>query len=101
MLESEYQAELIKKLEKLLPGAIVLKNDEQYRPGIPDLTVFYGERWAMLEVKQNEKSPYRPNQEWYLEQVNGMSYSATIYPSNEKEVLREVQSALQPNRPTR
>lgn len=98
MLESEYQAKLIKKLEKMLPGCIILKNDEQYRPGIPDLTVFYEDRWAMLEVKKDASSPYRPNQEYYLAQAEAMSYSATIYPSNEKEVLREVQSALQSDR---
>lgn len=94
MLERDYQALLIKKLEKLLPGCIILKNDEQYMPGIPDLSIFFGDRWAMLEVKKDKDAPYRPNQPHYLARAASMSYSATIYPSNEEEVLNEVCAAL-------
>lgn len=94
MLESEYQGKLIKKLEKLFPGCVILKNDSGYRQGIPDLSIFYGAHWAMLEVKASEKSPFRPNQERYLEKLNGMSFASVIYPSNEEVVLRALSQAL-------
>ena len=51
MLESVYQAKLIKKLHAEFPGCIVLKYDTDYIQGFPDLTVLYKSRWAVLEVK--------------------------------------------------
>jgi len=76
------------------PGCFVLKNDEQYLQGIPDLTILYGKYWAMLEVKKSSKEPYRPNQEYYLQLLGEMSFTATIFPENEEEVLDALQSAF-------
>lgn len=95
MLERDYQARLIKKLERMLPGCVILKNDAEYRPGIPDLSIFYGARWAMLEVKTSAKSKFRPNQEYYLELLGNMGFASVIYPSIEEDVLRELGQALQ------
>lgn len=94
MTENEYQAQLIKRLRKLFPGSIVVKNDTGYMQGIPDLTIVFRDRWAMLEVKAYEGAPEQPNQPYYVEKANNMSYGAFIYPENEEEVLREVQQAL-------
>ena len=96
ILERDYQSKLIKKVEKLLPGAIVLKNDPNYKQGIPDLTIFYKSKWATLEVKKSKSAEAQPNQKYYVEQMNGMSFSAFIYPENEKEVLDELERALRP-----
>ena len=41
MLESKFQAGLIKELKERFPGCMVLKNDPNYIQGIPDLTVLY------------------------------------------------------------
>ena len=49
MRESQFQAQLIKKLNKMLPGIIILKNDPNYIQGIPDLILLYKNRWAALE----------------------------------------------------
>lgn len=95
MLESDYQAYLIKKIkEELLVGSLVVKNDPNYIQGIPDLTVFYFDRWALLEVKASEKSKERPNQRWYIEHWGQMTFCSFIYPENEEEVLRALQQAL-------
>lgn len=101
MLENAYQAKLIKKIKKLLPGCVVLKNDTSYQQGIPDLSVFYKERWAWLEVKKDGHSAQQPNQDWFVELGNTMSFGAFIYPENEKEVLDALQSALQSGRAAR
>jgi hypothetical protein len=101
MLESQYQASLIKKLKVMFPGCEVLKNDSSYIQGIQDLTILYGPRWATLEVKAEEDAPARPNQEYYVDRHNEMSFSAFIYPENEEEVLHELQRALEPPRKTR
>ena len=96
MRERDYQAYLIKKLKAMFPGCVVLKNDPNYIQGFPDLTIFYGDRWAALEVKQDKAAGHQPNQDYYVEYLNGMSYAAFIFPENEREVLDEVQRALQP-----
>ncbi len=104
MLESVYQAGLIDDLEDMFPGCIVLKNDSGYMPGIPDLSIFYGGRWAMLEVKKKRPtraSDWQPNQEWYIDKLDRMCFCRCIYPENEEEVLRELQQALSPRRTSR
>ena len=101
MLERDYQAKLIKKLNLLFPGCVILKNDSAYMPGIPDLVIFYGDRWAMLEVKPYEDAPTQPNQPWYVDRLNEMSFAAFIFPSNEQETLRALQQALESGRDSR
>jgi hypothetical protein len=96
MLESKFQADLIKELKQLFPGCVIMKNDPEYIQGIPDLTILYGAKWATLECKKSKKSSHRPNQEYYVDKLNGMSYSAFVYPENKEEVLNELQQALQP-----
>lgn len=99
--ESKYQANLIKKITKMLPDSIVLKNDPNYKQGIPDLLVLEGDGWATLEVKQHAKAKHRPNQDYYVERMNQMSYSAFIYPENEEEILDEMVGSLKLRRKAR
>lgn len=101
MNENTYQGKLIKKIKEKIPGCIVMKNDPNYIQGIPDLTILNGERWATLEVKRSAKAERQANQPEYVEKMNKMSFSRFIYPENEKEVLDELQQALQPRRSTR
>lgn len=94
MLERDFQAKLIKKLEKTYPGCIILKNDANNRQGIPDLILLYEDRWAALEVKANFFATHQPNQDWYVEKMALMSFAAFICPENEEGVLYELQLAL-------
>lgn len=94
MRESQFQAQLIKKLNKMLPGIIVLKNDPNYIQGIPDLILLYKNRWAALEVKRGATASVRPNQAHYVRTMYAMSYAAFVYPENESEILSEVQQSL-------
>jgi hypothetical protein len=98
--ENEYQGKLIKKIEKLLPGCFIMKNDEQYRQGTPDLTVLHGARWAVLEVKRDEKEMRKlaPNQEHYVNRLDEMGFASFIYPSNEQEVLDALQRSFETDR---
>lgn len=95
MLESVYQAQLIKKLRLLFPGCIILKNDSSYMQGVPDLTILWGKKWAMLEVKPYEDAPIQPNQDYYVEKLNEASFAAFIYPENEADTLHALQRAFQ------
>lgn len=101
MLESAYQRHLIKRLKRLLPGCVVLKNDSNYQQGVPDLLVLYRDRWAMLEVKPSAKSITQPNQEFWVREFNSMSFSAFIFPENEEDVLHDLQQAFESRRPAR
>lgn len=96
-LESEYKKELIARIAHRFPGAFFLKNDEQLLPGIPDLLVLWGRRWAALEVKRDLKEMRhpRPNQPYYVELLGDMSFAAFIYPGNEEEVLDALQRSFQ------
>ena len=101
MLESKYQANLIKLIKSLLPGAMVVKLDPNYIQGIPDLLVLYKKRWAALEVKRSHKASWQPNQEYFVNKMNKMSFARFIYPENQEEILNELQSALKPGRRAR
>lgn len=90
MLESKFQSQLIRKIKNEFPGCMVLKNDPTYLQGVPDLTVFCGNKWAALEVKKSKNASHRPNQNYYVDKMNRMSYATFVYPENEKEVLAEL-----------
>lgn len=94
MTESAYQAKLIRKLKRIFPGCVILKNDPNYQQGILDLTLLHGPFWAMLEVKASARSSTRPNQEYFVQHLAGMSFAAFIYPENEEEVLSALQEAF-------
>ena len=92
--ESRFQAKLINRLKDMFPGCIVMKNDSSYIQGIPDLTILYNNKWAMLECKQSENASRQPNQEYYITKTSNMSFARFIYPENEEEVLRDLQRAF-------
>ena len=90
MLESKFQANLIKEIKEIFPGCIVMKNDSSYIQGIPDLLVLHKNKWASLENKKSVKAKKQPNQEYYVDKMNEMSFSRFIYPENKDEVLNEL-----------
>jgi hypothetical protein len=101
MTENQYQAKLIKKLQVMFPGCVIMKNDAGYQQGIPDLILLWEDYWASLEVKASEDASSRPNQDHYIEKLNRMSFAAYIYPENEEEVLSALQQAFKPPRRAR
>ena len=94
MRESEFQSKLIKDIKKRFPGCIVLKNDPEYIQGFPDLTILYGEHWAVLECKRADDSHHQPNQDFYILKTNEMSFGRFISPENKEEVLNDLQSTF-------
>lgn len=104
MLERTYQAGLIKRLYERFPGCFILKNDSGYLQGVPDLLVLWRNKWAMLEVKAKEpvcSNDFEPNQEWYLELLDSMSFARCIFPENEEEVLDALERSFSPRRKAR
>lgn len=94
-LERDFQSKLIKELKTMFEGCIVMKNDSSYIQGIPDLLVLYKDKWASLECKRSSSAKHRPNQEYYVDLMDGMSFSRFICPENKEEVLHELQQTFE------
>lgn len=101
MLENRFKTALVNDLENLFPGCIILHMDPNEIQGIPDLLILYKNKWAALEGKRFAKAPHRPNQEYYVDLMNRMSYASFIYPENKEEVLDELQHTFRTARQTR
>lgn len=101
MKESKFQKEVIDEIQELLPDAIIMKNDPNYIQGIPDLTILSGDKWATLEIKKSKDATHQPNQDFYVETMNNMSFSAFIFPENKEEILHEMAQSFKPKRRTR
>lgn len=94
MKESKFQSSLIKELQDMFPGCVILKNDPGYKQGIPDLLILYNDKWASLECKRSANANKQPNQDYYVQKMNDMSFSRYIYPENKEDVLYELQQAF-------
>lgn len=94
-LESKFQKELIDEIRSEFPGCVILKNDSGYIQGFPDWTILYKDKWAVLECKREARAARQPNQEYYVDQLDGMSFSRIVYPENKEEVLRELREAFE------
>jgi len=90
--ESGFQDSLRKELMKILPGCMIFKMEKIQ--GIPDLLVLFKDKWFSLECKRSANAARRPNQEYYVEQMNNMSFSRFIYPENKEEVLDEIRKTF-------
>lgn len=97
-LERDWQRTLIQELRVIFPGSYIQKNNPNKLQGIPDILILWNDRWATLEVKKSDKEPYRPNQEWFINQMNEMSFSSMICPENRSEVIDALQTALRSRR---
>ena len=101
MLENKFKTNLIKEIKERLPGCMVLHLDPNEKQGIPDLLVLYNDKWAALEGKKSANATHRPNQDYYVDLMNRMSFAAFVYPENREEILHELELALKPRRTTR
>lgn len=86
-LESKFQKDLMDEIKELYPGCVVIKNDSSYIQGFPDWTILYKDKWAVLEAKREKNAKKQPNQDYYVEKLDSMSYSKFVYPENKEEVL--------------
>lgn len=89
-LESKFQKELIDEIKSRYPGCIALKNDSSYIQGFPDWTILHKDKWAVLEVKRERGARKQPNQEYYVDKLNGMGFSRFVFPENKDEVLNDL-----------
>lgn len=100
-VESRVQHTLIERLKETFPGCVVLKNDAGYKKNIPDLTVFYKDHYAMLEVKASKKAylaslhdDSRKNQEYWINKFGEWTFAAFVYPENMNDILEEMKEVF-------
>lgn len=93
-LEKNFQRGVIKEIKERFKGSIVCKLDANNTQGIPDIIILYEDKWASLECKRSADSPKRPNQEYYVDKMNKMSFSRFVYPENKESVLDELQRSF-------
>lgn len=91
-LESGFQDKLRDELKELFPGCMIFKMDQIQ--GIPDLLILYKNKWASLENKKSVNAKRQPNQEYYVDKMNEMSFSRFICPENKEEVLHDLCKAF-------
>ena len=96
MLESKFQAKLITEIKENLPGCIVMKTDPNYIQGVPDLLILHKNKWASLENKRSANAKKQPNQQYYVDKMNEMSFSRFVCPENKEAVLSDLYKALEP-----
>ena len=96
--ESSFQKKLKDEIKLRFPGSIITKLDPGDTQGIPDLLVLYKDRWAALECKKSKDEPHQPNQDYYVDKLNNMSFSAFIFPENREEVLNAMEQSLESSR---
>ena len=101
MLENKFKTDLIKEIKEMFPGCIIIHLDPNEIQGICDLLILYKDRWAVLEGKKSRTASHRPNQDYYVERMDEMSFARFIYPENKEEVLDELQQAFRVRRTTR
>lgn len=94
MKESKFQSNLKKEIRERFPGCYILKNDSNCIQGFPDLLILYEDKWAALEVKKNEKASHQPNQDYYVDKLNDISFASFIFPENKEEVLNAMEQSL-------
>lgn len=100
MLENKFKTKLVKTIKEKFPGSMVFHLDPTEMQGAPDLLILYKDKWAALEGKKDEGSSHRPNQDYYVDLMNKMSFARFIYPQNAKEVLNELERSFEPGRKT-
>lgn len=89
-LESKFQKDFIDEAKERYPGCVALKNDSSYIQGFPDWTLLYEDKWAVLEMKKKRGARKQPNQEYYVNKLDKMSFSRFVFPENRDEVFEDL-----------
>lgn len=89
-LESKFQKDFIDEAKVRYPGCVFLKNDSGYIQGFPDWTLLYEDKWAVLEMKKERGARRQPNQEYYIDKLNEMSFARFVFPENKDEVFEDL-----------
>lgn len=94
MDENAFQRKVIRRLKDEFPECVVMKQDASYKQGIPDLVIFFHDKYAMLECKKSQTASHQPWQDYYISKFNKWAYASFVYPENVDQVFGELKEAL-------
>lgn len=94
-LESAFERRLVRELQDRYPGAVVLKNNPNYIQGFPDRLLLVEDFWAAFDAKRERGSNRQPNQAYYIDKLDRMSFGMFVYPENEVEFLTRLDQAIE------
>lgn len=101
MNENIFKGRFIARLKKAFPDIIVIRGDPSRIQGLPDHIFLYHETWFALEFKRGHDAKHRPNQDYWVDRLNHLSFARFVYPENEEEVFDDISRALSICRETR
>lgn len=87
-LESGFQDSLRYELMQRYPESMIFKMDQIQ--GIPDMLILYKNKYAFLENKKSANAKHQPNQDYYVNKLNNMSFARFVFPENRDRVLEEL-----------
>lgn len=90
MLEKDFQKKFVRELEAIFDGCILIKNDAGYIQGFPDWTMFYKNKYAVLEIKKSKNAQHQPNQDYYIDLIDSMGFARFVYPENKNDVIEDL-----------
>ena len=90
MNESTFKKSVKIEIKNLFPDSIILPGDANSVQGIPDMIILIGNIWAALEFKKSKAAKRRPNQDYWVNKMNEMSFASFICPENKDEVLKKL-----------
>lgn len=89
--ERDFRKKFKGRLLKIFPDAIITHLDPNDIQGIPDICMFWRDRYFMFETKRFTKASKRPNQQYYIDLFDDWSYARFVQPENMEEVLNELE----------
>lgn len=92
MLENRFKTKLVSEIKERFPGAKVFHLNPNECQGAPDLLILHRNKWAALEGKKSATASHRPNQDYWINEYDDMSFARFIYPENKEEILDELQN---------
>ena len=54
------------------------------------MLILYKNKYAFLENKKSANAQHQPNQDYYVDKLNNMSFARFVYPENKDNVLEEL-----------
>ena len=93
-LESEFKKDFLFRLKnQMLLRQIPIKfiHTRPHHRSFPDVIVLCGKKWAGLEFKRSANASAQPNQSFYVDLFDEMSFARFVYPDNAEDVLNDLE----------